>query len=99
MVMERCMQKVIGSFEDVVALEKEFDEIEAKMGNVPTKRRYWAGYGGLDFLTMVWERDWESMAALEAYNEKTMEDPAWKPMFEKAGKVFGDSHREIYFSF
>jgi hypothetical protein len=98
MIMERCMQQVIGSFEAVESIEKEFDALEAKMGNVPAKRRYWAMYGSLPFTTMVWERDWESMAVLEAYNNKTMADPEWAPMFEKAGKVFGESHRELYFA-
>lgn len=98
MIMERCTQEVIGSWEDVKAIENEFDALEAKMGNVPTKRRYWSTYAGLPFATMVWERDWESLADLETYNNKTMNDPEWSPMFDKAGKVFGTSHRELYWS-
>jgi hypothetical protein len=39
MVMERCTQQIIGTFEEVSAVEKEFDALEAKMGHVPTKRR------------------------------------------------------------
>jgi hypothetical protein len=99
MIMERCTQKVIGSFDEVYAIEKEFDELEAKMGNVPAKRRYWAGYGALPFTEMVWERDWESMAALEAYNDITMKDPEWEKMFPKAAKIFGEAHRELYFGY
>jgi hypothetical protein len=49
---------------------------------------------------MVWERDWENMAALEAYNDKTMmNDPEWDAMFTKVGKIYGESHRELYISF
>ena len=99
MILERCTQTVVGRYEDMLATEKKFDELEAKMDNVPLKRRYWAGYGSLPLETMVWERDWESMAALEAYNVKTMADPEWMVMFENNAKIFTNVHRELYFSF
>jgi hypothetical protein len=43
---------------------------------------------------MVWERDWGSMGVLEACSDKTMNNPEWQLRFMKAGKVFGESHRE-----
>ena len=57
MILEKCTQTVVGKHEDVLTAETRFDELEAKMGNVPTKRRDWAGYGSLPFGTMVWERE------------------------------------------
>jgi hypothetical protein len=96
MVMERCTQKVIGSYDEAVAIEKEFEALETKMGNVPTKRRYYAMYSGLLNSTYVWERDWESLAALEAYSIKTMNDPEWAAVIAKAAKIFADSHFEIF---
>jgi hypothetical protein len=99
MILERCTQTVVGKHEDMLAAEKTFDELEAKMGNVPPKRRYWAGYGSLPFGTMVWEREWESMAALEAYQAKTMADPEWVVMWKDIHKIFADIPMELYASF
>ncbi len=97
MILERCAQKVIGTFEEALALEKEFDALEAKMGNVPPKRRYYAAYGSLPSGTFVWEREWESMAALEAYQAKTMNDPEWATTLGKAEKIFADFHFELFY--
>ena len=37
MVMERCIQTVVGTYEEVKAIENEFDALEAKFGNVSEK--------------------------------------------------------------
>ena len=96
MVMQRCFQQIIGTYEEAIALEKEFAALEAKMVNVPEKRRYFAYFGALPLGTMVWERDWESLAALEVYSQQTGEGPEWAALFQKAGHVFADTHFEIY---
>ncbi len=99
MILERRTHKVIGKVEDLVAMEKKFDELEAKMQNVPPKRRYWSGFGTLPSFMFVWEREWESMAALEAYQKCTMTDPEWGSLFEETSGMFGDIWSELYFSF
>jgi len=96
MIMERYTQNVIGTYDEMVAIEKEFDALEAKIGNVPHKRRYYAYYGSLPLGTFVWEREWESLAALEAYHVITMNDPDWAATTEKAGKIYADFHSELY---
>jgi hypothetical protein len=97
MILERCTQKIIGTVEEAYAIEKEFDALEAKMGNVPPKRRYYATYGSLPLGTFVWEREWESMAALEAYQTKMMVDPEWASTQERAEKIFADFHSELFY--
>jgi hypothetical protein len=97
MILERCTQRIIGTVDEAFAVEKEFDALEAKMGNVPPKRRYYATYGSLPLGTFVWEREWESMAALEAYQAITMSDPEWAVMFGKAEKIFADFHSELFY--
>jgi hypothetical protein len=95
-ILERCTQNVIAKEEDMIALEKKFDALEAKMGHVPPKRRYYAMYGALPAGTMVWEREWENMAAIEAYNDKAMNSPEWASAFQEAAKVFADTHFELF---
>jgi hypothetical protein len=96
-VMERCSQSVLTSNNDeVLAIEKKFDALEAKMEGAPQKRRYWAGYGGLVAGTMVWEREWDSMASIEAYFEKTFTDAEWVATTAEASKIYGPPHFELY---
>ncbi len=97
MFVERCTQKVIGTYEEAVALEKKFDVLEAKIGNVPPKRRYTIVYGGYPANTFIWEREWESLSALESYRAKTtFDDPGWAEAFQEAGKILADSTFELY---
>jgi hypothetical protein len=96
MYMERCTQKVIGSYEQAVALEKKYDALEAKLGNVPPKRRYTAWYSGLPLWTFIWERDWESLTAIENYYKAIWEDPEWVETMTSTDKVFGDAHFELF---
>ena len=96
MIMERCTQKIVGTYEQAVALEKKFDALEAKMGNVPPKRRYTAWYGGLPVWTFIWERDWENLAAIEAYTKAIWEDPEGREMLTSTEKVFADSQFELF---
>jgi hypothetical protein len=96
MILERYTQNVIGTYDEMVAIEKVFDALEAKLGNVPPKRRYYAYYGSLPLGTFIWEREWESLAALGAYHSITMNDPEWAATTEKAGKIYADFHSELY---
>jgi hypothetical protein len=96
-ILERCTQNVIAKEEDMIALEKKFDALEAKMGHVPPKRRYYAMYGALPAGTMVWEREWENMAAIDAYNERSMSDPDWAPVLAEASKVYTGFHFELFY--
>jgi hypothetical protein len=94
--MERCTLKVVGTYEEAVALEKKYDALEAKLGNVPPKRRYTSWYGGYPLWTFVWERDWENLTAIEVYNKAIWEDPEWVETMTATGKVFADTHFELF---
>ena len=96
MILERCTQKIISTNKEAFALEKKFDALEAKVGNVPVKRRYMPGYSGHMANTFIWERDWPSMAALESYNEKISKDPEWAEVFEEARGVFAEIKFELF---
>jgi hypothetical protein len=97
MLVERCTQKVIGSYPDVVALEKKFEALETKIGNVPKKRRLMPRYAGVPVDTMIWEREWESLSAIEAYQAKANnDDPEWDEAYSQAPKVFTDFKFELF---
>lgn len=91
-VIERMTQKVRpGKWDDVAALEREWDAAEAKQGNVPQKRRYFSGYGSQPMGTFVWEREWESMAALESHWQR--KDP---PALAKKIKALGARSDQVF---
>ena len=99
MYLERRTHKVIGKYEDLAVMEKKFDALEAKMANVPSKRRYFAVFGTLPLFEFVWEREWTTLAAMEAYYDITMNDPEWNAASEEASKIVGEGHSELYASF
>lgn len=97
MLVERCTQKVIGSYEDAVALEKKFDALEAKIGNVPKKRRYMPRFAGIAINNLIWEREWESLSAIEIYQAKaTFDDPEWAESLHQAMTIFTDFKYELF---
>jgi hypothetical protein len=99
-VMERCTQRIkAGKLDEWIAMEKKFDGAEKKLGGVPSKRRYWVRYGGLPSYTYVWEREWENLTDLDAYQAETMNNPEWNSLFDEANEIFYDHHFELYYSF
>jgi len=76
--LERHISKVLDDrWDDMIALEKRWDAFEARLGGFPAKRRYRTVCGGPGPSTWVWEREWESFAAMEAAYERAMAKPEW----------------------
>jgi len=74
-VLERHTQTLEkGGWEIYVAKEKRWEEVEARLGGFPTKRHYWP-FSKWNSTVAVWEREWESFAAMEAAYEKFGGDP------------------------
>ena len=79
-VLERLIQHVNpGKWEALEVLDKKYDVMEKKLG-YPTKRRYRSFAGGGDTDTLVIEREWESMAALEAAWEKSFSNAEFQQL-------------------
>ncbi len=97
-VLERQVQKVKrGKASAYYEWEKHWAEIEAQVGGFPTKRYYQVIAAGDDLTTVVWEREWDSLAAAEAAYEKSLVDP-------RSGELMGESiledeRRELYMPF
>ena len=65
-VIERMIQEIYpGKAAELEEIDRRYDAIESTLG-FPPKRRYWSISSPYDSNTLVLERKWESMAAMEA---------------------------------
>lgn len=76
-------------------LDKRYDAIESTLG-FPSKRRLWCISGTLDNNAIVIEREWESMAAMEAAYEKAFAHPDIQALWEEGRKIIKSSRIELY---
>jgi len=94
--VERMTQKVYpGKWADLEAIDKKFDKVEAKAG-FPPKKRYQCVIGSLDQNVLIIERQWPSMAAMEATYEKVMADPEWQALGQEVLAVVASSQIEVF---
>jgi len=92
--MERRIQTLERDKWDVYwSREKRWMALEQRLGGFPPKRHY----RPLSDLgkTVVWERDWESYAAMEAAYEKLFADPEAQELFEIPSAIV-DECIELY---
>jgi hypothetical protein len=96
MFVEREIQQVNPArWEQLEVLDKKYDAIESKAG-FPPKRRLRSYIGRLDNSTLVIERDWESLSAMEAAYRKVMVDPEWQVLMPALNEIVTRTHVEIY---
>jgi hypothetical protein len=96
MFVERMIQKIApGKWEALEVLDKQYDVLESKLG-FPPKRRMRAIFGSLPLETVIVEREWESMAALEASAMKRMMDPGYPALEAKGVGIIESLVWEIY---
>jgi hypothetical protein len=75
MILERMIQKEIpGKWAELEALDQKYNVVEARLG-YPPKRRYRCMVGGHTTDTIIIEREWDSVAAMEAAYSKAFTDP------------------------
>lgn len=73
-VIEREIQMVRpGKWAELQEIDKKFNAVESRLG-FPAKRRYRSLVGGHTTDTLIIERQWESLATLEAAYEKAIAD-------------------------
>ena len=92
-VMERwtiTLEK--GGWDIFWAREGKYEAAERRLGGFPAKR-HTRPLATFD-TTVVWERDWESLAAMEAAYEK--EDPDTQEL-NKLPSGIANVHTELYF--
>ncbi len=96
MLLEREVQQVKpDKWEQLDALDKKYNAIESRLG-FPPKKRLRCYIGRHDNSTLVIEREWESLAAMEAAYMKVMVDPAWQALTAPFNEIITSAKTEVY---
>jgi hypothetical protein len=83
-VMERWIAKVEdGMAETYLQRHKDWEPIDERLGFAGGKRIYRCLAGPDDGNTFVWEREWESFAAMESAYERGSQDPEARALSSK----------------
>ena len=94
--VERMTQKIYpGKWAELEEIDKRYNEIESRMG-FPAKKRYQCMIGGDDNNTLIIERQWDSLTAMESTYEKAFADPAYQALGKEIGSIVESSKVEVY---
>ena len=95
-VVERLIHQVRpDQWAELDALDKKYHAVESRYG-FPTKRRYRCFVGSDNTNALIIERQWESMAALEAAYEKVFADPEWQALGDEGAAIIESDRHELY---
>jgi len=93
---ERMIQKVFpGKWAELEEIDKRFNAVESRLG-FPPKKRYQCIMGGHDMNTLIIERQWDSLAAMEAVVDKAFADPELQALVEELASIVKSSQVEVY---
>jgi hypothetical protein len=93
------LERHIHDVRDVAAYwarERSFQEVEDRLGGFPPKRYYYLFTGRDNTGTMVQEREWESMSAIEAAYDRLFQEPGVMSLGE-SGPAIGNTERTEYY--
>ena len=94
--VERMIQKVSpGKFPELEELDKRFVEVEERLG-FPPKKRYQCVIGGHDTNTVIVERQWDSLAAMEAKFEEAFADQEYQSLADEGNSIIESTQWEVY---
>ncbi len=97
-VIERMVQEIFpGQGEALDDIDKRYDAIENTLG-FPPKKRMWSISGPHPTNTLVLEREWESMAAMETAFEKAFEHEGIKALWKEGEAIIKSSCIELYWT-
>jgi hypothetical protein len=95
-IIERMVQQIrADKWAELEKLDKKFNAVEARLG-FPPKKRYSCLSGGYDMNTLIIERQWPSMAAMETAYEKTMADPEYQALGNESASIIKSYREELY---
>jgi len=94
--VERHIQQIRPSkWAELEAIDKKYNTVESRLG-FPSKKRYRCYLGGHNLNTLIVERQWESLAAMEAMYEKAFADPAYQALEAESAPVIESVQIELY---
>ena len=94
--IERMTQKIYpGKWMELEEIDKRYNEVESRMG-FPVKKRYQCVIGAEDSNTLIIERQWDSLAALESTYEKALADPEFQALGQEVNSIVQSSKIEVY---
>jgi len=95
-IVERRVQFKVKSEEKYREWEKKWEDVERRLGGYPPKRHMML-LAGADYVgTLVWEREWESVAAMEAAYEKLNTAADAQPLFASYESILEGERMELY---
>jgi hypothetical protein len=96
-IMVREIMKVLpGKMAEAMELEKKHMAIATRYG-APPERGYRCISGGGDFFhTVIGESEWDSIAAMEAFQEKMFADPEVQALMAKWETILTSHEIEFY---
>jgi hypothetical protein len=96
-IIERRVMKLHGTFEAFQEQEKRWEALEKRVGGFGPKKHYQLFSGSEDRGTIVWEREWESLATMEAAYGRTFDTDELKAEIHAAMAAIVTTERlEIY---
>lgn len=96
MFIERIIQQIIpGKWPELEALDKKYTALETRLG-FPPKRRYHCMLGGHNTNTLIIEREWESMSAMEEVYNKAFDDSEYQALGEEGSSIVESTQIELY---
>ena len=96
MIIERMIQQIKpNKWHELETIDKKYDKVEKRLG-FPPKKRYRCLTGGHNTDTLIIERQWESLAAMEATYNKAFVDSEHQALSEESALIIKSNQVEIY---
>ena len=95
-IIEHLVQHIhAGKWAELEGIDKKYNVLESALG-FPPKRRLQCLSGSYDMDTLIIERQWESLAKMEATMEKAMADPAYQALGMETEGIVESNRWELY---
>jgi hypothetical protein len=95
-VIDRMIQKVYpDKWAELEEVDKKYNAVEGRLG-FPPKKRYQCLTGSHEVNTLIIERQWASLAAMEATYEKAFADPEHQALGKESTSIIKNIHWELY---
>lgn len=95
-VIDRMIQQVRpDKWAELEEIDKKYNAVEGRLG-FPPKKRYQCIMGSHDTNTLIVERQWASLAAMEATYEKAFADPEHQALQEEITSIIKSTQWEVY---